>query len=808
MASTDKMPAFALSGSFASSSRSARSNAPQVCVTPRPAPARHAARRVVSSSSVSGVRGRKRERHDAEQTRQRPSPGDSSLSKADEQAMTLKHHIDVGEPLPALAAFRSVIETQLPPYVDTKLCNRLLRLLCDAQFVEEAIFVFNAMRSRPSAVKPTVVTYSTLFSRMASRRKKPKRSLVGTPSSSNSVARRDDTVARSSAPQDAENVRYLLKCLTEDKLRPDVVLLNSIISSAAAIGSSKLAWKVFDTFRRQHVTPNIRTLNQLLVAVGADSSTSMLDVKGVMREVKKLQLQPDIFTFSSLCDIAADHGDVRMVCSLLQEMRDASIEPNARTWSSIVRACCNAGDLSRARGFLDELVETSPESVSVHLYTVLIDAYGKAGKLDTAFELLSDMTARGITPNTHTYSSLVHSCGKAGATDVMMELFAAMQRAGVQPNEVTYSSIIYYAGRAGIDWRQSSSLTEHSYNALLARAAEMSRSSQNSPKISSFWSREEMQMRPLAESWPVANAEHAQSSIDPTTDQERDVELDQSHIHETPQAMQEFSQDKEREQALLELLSGFASKSELFQSFLILGEMKRRGMDTKKAYNAVLAVCGRASDFEAAVSAFEAMQSDGITPDSHSYACLVRAMSGEDSWTHDQERLVRVFLVFLEMQSAGVSPDLIFMNGLIEACRQCKAPEKAAEAFASMSQLGLRPDAASYTSWLLACVESNELAQALDVLRDMLAVGFAPSDSTWSSLMTGVAEAGLTSRALDLLLHPKGVASPHGMRALIRGTAASVNAKSHLKKILWRLKRSNVDGFEGDLERAFEALQV
>jgi pentatricopeptide repeat protein len=221
-----------------------------------------------------------------------------------------------------------------------------------------------------------------------------------------------------------------------------------------------------------------------------------------------------------------------------------------------------------------------------------------------------------------------------------------------------------------------------------------------------------------------------------------------------------------REAELLKLLSGFASKSELFQSFLILGEMKRAGLDIRKAYNGVLGVCGRASDFEAAVSAFEAMRSDGIVPDLSSYTNLIRALGGNgESGVQNQRRLVRVFLVFMEMQSAGVSPDLIFMNGLIEACRRCGAPDKAREVFLSMSQLGLVPDAASYSSWLLACVECEEMEHALEVVERMDVAGVHVSKGSWASLLSGLGRCGKAEAGLRLLVADDSV----GPGALLKG---------------------------------------
>ena len=51
---------------------------------------------------------------------------------------------------------------------------------------------------------------------------------------------------------------------------------------------------------------------------------------------------------------------------------------------------------------------------AVH-YTTLIDGFGSAGQLDSAFECLRDMEARGLNANVYTWTSLIDACVKAAA---------------------------------------------------------------------------------------------------------------------------------------------------------------------------------------------------------------------------------------------------------------------------------------------------------------------------------------------------------------------------------------------------------
>lgn len=745
-------------------------------------------------------------------------PPRARLPPSPSPAATLRSAIFRNDAHAALRAFNASTAPTLHPALDVILCNRLLRVALDAGRVRDALLVFDHMRTVKGSLAPTVVTYSTLLSRIGGGRGEQRR------------RRRRTGDAGGDAIHDVPDTAWrLYQALLEDNLSPDVVVFNSLISAAGLAGDVAMAWSAYREMGPLSVQPNVRTMNQMLYAlasgrnhigagaglsegdpnlnfspllptipsnfpgVSRDSRTEaaaalMDDVQVIVSEMAARRLTADVFTYSTLCDIYADCGDTRRVFRLLVEMRDAGVVPNSRTWSAVVRACCVAGELERGREVLEKLLKKRGHRhhVSVHLYTILIDAYGKAGELDVAFELLADMSQRGFVPNAHTFSSVIHSCGRAGATDVMMEVFTAMQRAGVKPNEVTYSSIIYYSGRTGKDLEAFEKSNGQTLAELMEVARQKAREGKSvtggdkkprrqQDRILKVTVSDELEMKGAEEvaSVQCANVYNVELSklgsgipiLNPApsfsgrggrplhgkgevslggeidvvredgadfTDQKDRRRMIGEGFTACEKAnvvdLDETLRHRERLVEFMEILHSHADKNELFQSFLVLGEMKRAGLDVKEAYNGLLEVCGQVSDFGAAVSAFEAMKDDGITPDVKSYTMLVRALSGDGASGYQQGKLVHIFLIFLEMQTAGVSPDLIFMNGMIEACRQCAAADKAREVFDSFPSLGLKPDAASYTSWVLACVACSDAEQAAFAVRRMDADGFSFDD--------------------------------------------------------------------------------
>jgi pentatricopeptide repeat protein len=53
--------------------------------------------------------------------------------------------------------------------------------------------------------------------------------------------------------------------------------------------------------------------------------------------------------------------------------------------------------------------------------------------LPTALELVHEMRQRNVSPNTHTYSSMLNVCVKAGELDLALDVFSQVQRFAVVP---------------------------------------------------------------------------------------------------------------------------------------------------------------------------------------------------------------------------------------------------------------------------------------------------------------------------------------------------------------------------------------
>ncbi|WP_420420736.1 hypothetical protein [Simkania sp.] len=80
-----------------------------------------------------------------------------------------------------------------------------------------------------------------------------------------------------------------------------------------------------------------------------------------------------------------------------------------------------------------------PSSVN---YTKMINAYGRSGQLDAAFNIFQKMQEKGIKPTTFHYHALMHQCVKNGQEGRVFGLFHDMRKKQVKPNKLINIQLI------------------------------------------------------------------------------------------------------------------------------------------------------------------------------------------------------------------------------------------------------------------------------------------------------------------------------------------------------------------------------
>ena len=194
--------------------------------------------------------------------------------------------------------------------------------------------------------------------------------------------------------------------------------------------------------------PNIIVYNVVLAAFAkankADAAIALLE--------DRMPVAPDRISYNTVLNALARSNQPQTAEDLLRRMH---VPPNARSYAAVMDAWGRAGSPDKARALLDELTalyaRTRDQYVfpNAVVYTTLIHSYALSKdphKITKAQQVLDDMIAAGVRPNTLSYNSLLNCCATVGVTtvDTMVkakEVYETILHEGLE-DEATFSTIL------------------------------------------------------------------------------------------------------------------------------------------------------------------------------------------------------------------------------------------------------------------------------------------------------------------------------------------------------------------------------
>lgn len=293
-----------------------------------------------------------------------------------------------------------------------------------------------------------------------------------------------------SAPKTLSGVKTIMKRLIEETdLKPDVRILNSLISAFVALGSYGDARRVLDEdFSGLGLEPDVVTYNVLIHSLGR-AKRPELAVKA-LEVMRNNGLTPNQVTYNSLLDLLVEARRLDLANKLIEEMKkEAEVgidsvglllqlklfrtlkDPKAAM--AVHRSCTTEGHLpdSKAHGLLLTILFESgceDEAVSVFgwlvwkrlataiVFNVVLDYVARVNNdLEKCFALFDGMKSKGIAPDEVTYSTLIRVCSRSGLIDKAFRLLGEMQDVGLGMTDTyAWTALIDGCGRVG-QWQRA-----------------------------------------------------------------------------------------------------------------------------------------------------------------------------------------------------------------------------------------------------------------------------------------------------------------------------------------------------------------
>ncbi|XP_047318407.1 pentatricopeptide repeat-containing protein At2g06000-like [Impatiens glandulifera] len=234
---------------------------------------------------------------------------------------------------------------------------------------------------------------------------------------------------------------------SQNGISPDAVSYTSLISGYCRLGKTDVSFSIFEEMISSGVKPSLITFNILIN--GFSKKGEMSSSMQIYEKMLFLGCFPDVVTLTSLIDGHCRSGEIDCGVKLFDEMKARNLYPNGYTFSIIINALCRENRLSEARDLLRELNLRKDIVARAFIYNPVIDGYCKAGNVDEANEIVSEMEENRCRADKLTFTILIIGHCVKGRMLEAIDIFNKMLAIGCNPDRITVNSLITLLLKAG-----------------------------------------------------------------------------------------------------------------------------------------------------------------------------------------------------------------------------------------------------------------------------------------------------------------------------------------------------------------------
>ncbi|KAK0597174.1 hypothetical protein LWI29_022573 [Acer saccharum] len=248
----------------------------------------------------------------------------------------------------------------------------------------------------------------------------------------------------------------------------------SLISSFARNELPCLAIEYFRRMLCERVLPDDHIFPS---AIKSSGILGRIDVGGSIHcIVVKTGYEGDVFVGSSLVDMYAKCGDLKIARKVFDEMPERNVvswcgmiygysefgedeealklfkqavctdlQVNDFTFASVISVCGDSTLLELGKQIHGLCVKTNFE-LSIFVGSSLISLYSKCGVIEAAYQVFEEMPMK----NLGTWNAMLIACAQHAHTNKVLALFKEMGSFGMKPNFITFVCVLYACSHAGL----------------------------------------------------------------------------------------------------------------------------------------------------------------------------------------------------------------------------------------------------------------------------------------------------------------------------------------------------------------------
>merc|ERR1719230_1121620 len=170
----------------------------------------------------------------------------------------------------------------------------------------------------------------------------------------------------------------------------------------------------------------------------------MCHASGVLADMHKANVEPDIITYSTLIKGYCLEGSVEKGFRVLDDMKaQGKLQADEIMYNSLLDGCAKQQRVEEALKLLKEMEASDKVKPSNYTLSILVKLLGRARRLGQAFEILEDISSRhGFRPNVQVYTCLMQACMFNRKLDRALALHDTMVKAGCSPDERLYVALV------------------------------------------------------------------------------------------------------------------------------------------------------------------------------------------------------------------------------------------------------------------------------------------------------------------------------------------------------------------------------
>ena len=171
--------------------------------------------------------------------------------------------------------------------------------------------------------------------------------------------------------------------------------------------AKQLMLKLQQTYKSK-VAFSVDSFNQAIIACSRripgrhPSNKSWQVALDLAQSMRREGLRPNLWTYTSLLNVCAQTGQVRIAMSLFREIEsNPDLTPNSRVYGSLLNVCAQAGDFVLASDVLKTMQENG---ININLFhcSAFLKALSRNGKVEMCLQVLDMMTGAAAQPNNET----------------------------------------------------------------------------------------------------------------------------------------------------------------------------------------------------------------------------------------------------------------------------------------------------------------------------------------------------------------------------------------------------------------------